>query len=297
MASNMLLRQRNKINYAALNGTGRFVPPSLPTAQTMQENTELRSSQTTFGSATPKMDTRPQATPSSLSRSSLAAKQAEIDALEGQLEILALEEKLVELKVQVKEKQALVSHLTQPPLAPGHAAMFDIYGAQSQDSTTAGMPSYRAFLGLGARYDDCKYYDILQFVDPGISALGTAQGKSAASKMMPEKITPEWESELKGISHIAWSGASVKILSRLIDEGAIDTEGILQYLAYMLRISQLPAKYTWNNILLYDRRCRIMQASTKSAWDIEPGSVATTTLVPKRDNLKTSPPPGYRRVW
>ena len=235
----MLLRQRNKINYAALNGTGRFVSSSLPSAQAMPETSELRSDQTTF--ATPKLDTRPQATPSSLSRSSLAAKQAEIEVLEGQLEILALEEKLADLKIQVNEKQALASHIAQPTL-PLASAQAPIFGAQPQthDGATAGMPSYRAFLGLGTRYDNCKYYDILQFVDPGLAGLGTAQGKSAASKMMPEKITPEWDSELTGISHIAWSGASINILSRLIDEGEVDKEGILQYLAYMLRISQLP---------------------------------------------------------
>ena len=97
----------------------------------------------------------------------------------------------------------------------------------------------------------------------------------------------------ESISPLMWTGASIKILSRIISDGELDTEGTLQYLAYMLRFTQLDISHTWKSLLLYDRRCRIMQAATKDGWEKEPDGVASTTLVkkPQRD------PRGQPREW
>ena len=62
-----------------------------------------------------------------------------------------------------------------------------------------GMPSYRAFLGLGAGVSDCQYYDIMQFVDVGMTGLGVAKGK-CAMKMQPDKIAPEWDDDIENIN-------------------------------------------------------------------------------------------------
>ena len=286
----MLLRPKGRVNYAALHGHGRSMPPSMATVDLTD----------TIFTKSPKQPTMAAQMDSPLdmntSRSSIDNKQVEIDAIESQLEILSLEEKLAELKLELSHKQARAG-LQQVPQNVGPAAQLLQDSAllqaigQAPSASAGSMPAYRAYLGLGAGYGDCQYYDILQFVDAGMSSLGTAKGRSALGKMTPGKISPEWEADMEYVSPMAWSGASVRILSRLIDDGALDTEGIMKYLSYMLRISQLSIPYTWKSTLLYDRRCRIMQAATKDGWDVEPSGVASTTLVKKKD---TQPPAAVR---
>ena len=87
------------------------------------------------------------------------------------------------------------------------------------------------------------------------------------------------ESELFEMSPMMWIGASTKILARLIADEELGKEGILQYLAYVLRISKLYNYNTWSSLLSYDRECRIMQAATKDGWDVEPQGIASTMLV------------------
>ena len=98
----------------------------------------------------------------------------------------------------------------------------------------------RAFLGLGAGDSDCLYYDVMQFSLCQDSVW--LKGKSAVSKMSPDEVNPEW--------------------NQYPDKGELDTEGTLKYLAYMLQITQLAIPVTRKNVL-YDCRCRIMQATSK----------------------------------
>ena len=223
-------------------------------------------------------------TPLSCKHSPFDVKKAEIEALKAELCVLDLEENLAKLRLDVLNKRKAVKELHNPvsdyDILPANPQLDSLYQPTATPSGP-GMPSYRAFLGLGSGLGDCQYYDIMQFLDTGISGIGVAKGKCAVSKMQQDKISPDWDDSIEDISPMMWAGASVKILSRLIADGELDTEGTLKYLAYMLRITQMDIPYTWKSLFLYDRRCRIMQAATKDGWDREPDGVASTTLVKK----------------
>ena len=101
-----------------------------------------------------------------------------------------------------------------------------------------------------------------------------------AMKITPIKLEADWEEDQ--VTHMMCTRASIRILSRMIADKELDTEGVLRYLAYMLRVTQLTGTYTWKSVILYDRRCRMLQASTKEGCDVEPNGVGSTTLVRKQ---------------
>ena len=225
----------------------------------------------------------------------MRSKKAEIDMLESQLQMLDVEEQLAQMQLQVRQKQAVVDSINRsaassrpdnqgPPYSLGNGLLDTRLGLATHKpaQSVAGMTSYRAYLGLGDGYEDCYYYDILQFIEDCPAGLALSKGKSGVHKTSAGKVTPEWETDLLDVSPTQWTGASVKILSRLIADGEIDNEGMLQHLAYILRISRHASKHTWRSVLLYDRQCRIMQAATKSGWDVEPTGVGSTILIPDK---------------
>ena len=55
-------------------------------------------------------------------------------------------------------------------------------GATPVIKPTGGMASYRAFLGLGIGFDEFKYYDIAQFLDP--SPAGTHLTKGSTTRWL-----------------------------------------------------------------------------------------------------------------
>ena len=267
----MYLRQQPRVNYAAFNCGGNKSITATMASNSIHENMDFSSAHLTPAS---KLST-PVHTNKSQGQGLL---KAEIDALEAELSVLDMKEKLSMLQLEVLKKKEAVKDLQHPIDFLSNPQLQTL---PSHQSSFTGMPSYRAFLGLGAGIGDCQYYDTMQFVDVGMTGLGVPKGRCATGKMQPDKIAPEWDDDIANITPLMWTGASMKILSRLIDEGELDTEGILKYLTYMLRFTQMEVPYTWKSLLLYDRRCRIMQAATKSGWDEEPAGVASTTLVKK----------------
>ena len=76
------------------------------------------------------------------------------------------------------------------------------------------------------------------------------------------------------MSLMAWMSARIRILSRLIADNELDTEAVLQQLAFLLRVLHVAKDNTWCSVVKYDRTCRIMQASTKDEWHKEPDNVS-----------------------
>ena len=133
----------------------------------------------------------------------LDVAQAEIDALEAELRALDMEEKLSVLKLEVARRKDIVKGLQNPMHMAGSAESALLNSIlksnthpQATENVFVGMPSYRAFLGLGAGVGECQYYDIVQFMDTGMSGLGVAKGKCAVSKTRPDKISPDWDDSL-----------------------------------------------------------------------------------------------------
>ena len=240
----MFLRQQPKINYSALNSTGYKQHAATMASNTVHEHQQF--------------SPRPSASPHMKVTSPLAT-QAEIEALEAELEVLNMEEKLETLKLEVARKKNIVKGFQDPMERLANSPLLqDILPAkqtaQASGSSFEGMPSYMAFLGLGAGIGECQYFDIMQFLDAGVSGVGAAKGKCGVGKTRPDKISPDWDDCLdENISPLMWTGASIKILSRLISDGELNTDGILRYLAYMLRFTQFDISYTWKSMLLHDR--------------------------------------------
>ena len=240
----MFLRPNSRIDYALLNGHKSSsksssvkldlpvtFPDSLPKQTTMAGNQSPRDLNT--------------------SHSHMEATQAEIDLLESELELLTLEEKATSLKLQLKEKYAAHT-LNQPAAFPnGHREHPPIDHRDHHMLDALLQPLHHdtvSFLGLGAGYGDCKYYDIQQFVDYGVSSLCSAKSKCSVGMMAPSKITPDWEADMEFVSPLAWAGANTKILSRLMEDGDLDMDGVMRYLACTLRITQMNAGvngHTW----------------------------------------------------
>jgi len=86
------------------------------------------------------------------------------------------------------------------------------------------------------------------------------------------------DEDLTYVSPIDYLGANAKLLSRLISEGSIAGEEIFAYLAYSLRISQIAQSHSWRSTLFYDRRFRMIQASTGRSWSSEPAGLASACL-------------------
>ena len=76
---------------------------------------------------------------------------------------------------------------------------------QPNHGLSQGVPFYRALLGLGAGDSDCLCYDVMQFVDIGMSGFSVAKGKSAISKMSPEKVNPEWDENPDKVTPMMWT--------------------------------------------------------------------------------------------
>lgn len=135
-----------------------------------------------------------------------------------------------------------------------------------------------ALLGLEGG-ENLQYYDITQFVDMGVGGLSAetheARGQRASSISQAKIGSLE---DLYKISPFLWMGANAKINAKLLSEGKLQGGRAYGYMAYTLRISQLAQTYSWKSVLLYDRKCRMVQASTNSGWGEEPNGLATLCL-------------------
>ena len=295
----MLLRANKRVDYASLHGFRQLAPSDRNTVQSAVSDLGGRDSSMSQTAdhaihrearllGAEELSPSAKGSPRTL-KDSVIAKKAEIDRLESQLEMLALEQQLAELQHEAKQKQAVINGLqisqsqTQSHLATPSKSLLDTLLGPSQAAVqtpkATNMASYRAYLGLGDGYEDCNYYDIMQFIDDGPVGLGLSKGKAGLQKISAGNLTAEWESGLNEVFPVTWMGASIKILSRLIADRELDTEGTLQHLAYMLHITRLYKKNTWKSVILYDRKRRIMQAATKLQWDCEPNGVGSDTLI------------------
>ena len=79
--------------------------------------------------------------------------------------------------------------------------------------------------------------------------------------MTADIVTP-----LEKVTPLQWTGASLKIMARLIQSNKLNVHGVLQYQAYMAMLTSLAEAYTWVSILQFDRRYRSLQAVFEFSW-------------------------------
>ena len=71
---------------------------------------------------------------------------------------------------------------------------------------------------------------------------------------------------MHSVTPCQWMGVSIYIMSELMSRGELASDHINTYLTYMLKISELASKYTWQSLLRYDREYRRWQAQYKTTW-------------------------------
>ena len=81
------------------------------------------------------------------------------------------------------------------------------------------------------------------------------------NRMTADIVTP-----LEKVTPLQWTGASLRIMARLIQSNKLNVHGVLQYQAYMAMLTSLAESYTWVSILQFDRQYRSLQAVFEFSW-------------------------------
>ena len=114
------------------------------------------------------------------------------------------------------------------------------------------------------RGEKVEYLDIVDFV-PGLL---TAQQKVVVPGSDGQLVFESGprKPKLENISPHQWSAANARIMFQLINEGKLNGRGILDYLAYTVKVSQLGERYEWPTVLYYDRQYRELQSMLQFPW-------------------------------
>jgi hypothetical protein len=111
-----------------------------------------------------------------------------------------------------------------------------------------------------------KYLDITEFVRAmgqeltQEDVLGESQGGQIVFKTGRKKV------HLEQVSPMQWTAASLRIMVEILRTGQLKDHSILDYISYMVKVSELADTYTWVSILHYDRAYIIMQAQNGFRW-------------------------------
>ena len=89
-----------------------------------------------------------------------------------------------------------------------------------------------------------------------------------------------------------WSIANIAILYKLLSEGKLDEQGMVDYLSYTTKIYQLTQRYENVSVYFCDREYRKMQACHKCRWGTDVPHWQTMQLTPRasRNNGRPTPP-------
>ena len=106
-----------------------------------------------------------------------------------------------------------------------------------------------------------KYLDIVDNLDDTRKRVIDVIRIDDDNRMTADIVTP-----LEKVTPLQWTGASLKIMARLIQSNKLNVHGVLQYQAYMAMLTSLAEAYTWVSILQFDRRYRSLQAVFEFSW-------------------------------
>ena len=85
-------------------------------------------------------------------------------------------------------------------------------------------------------------------------------------------------------------GASIRILIDLLRDGLLQHNNLFDYLAYMVKISELTASHAWASVLQFDRAYRQLQAQHGFRWAADTPHLVAVHLQP-RGLTEVRPPP------
>ena len=137
----------------------------------------------------------------------------------------------------------------------------------------------------------CAHYDVVDFigketVEEEIVA-GSHDGKHIVVK---SGVKPKIET----ITLSQWSIANLVILYKLLGEGKLLDQGVIDYLSYTTKVYQLTQRYENVSVYLYDREYRKMQAAHNFRWGTDIPHLHTMQLTPRAPRNNTRVPPGNK---
>ena len=97
------------------------------------------------------------------------------------------------------------------------------------------------------------------------------------------KLGPK-KPKLENLTLSQWSIANLAILYKLVGDGKLAGQSLMDYLSYSTKIYQLVQKCSLTSVLLYDREYRQLQANMGFRWGTDVQHLHTLHLQP-RDKL------------
>jgi len=137
------------------------------------------------------------------------------------------------------------------------------------------------------------HYDVVDFigkdsVEEEVVA-GTLEGRQIIVKSGVK-------AKLEAITLSQWSIANLAILYRLLGEGKLGDEGVIDYLSYTTKIYQLTQRYENVSVYFYDREYRKLQANHSFRWGTDIPHLQTMQLTPRAPRNNARPPPNHVRL-
>ena len=97
--------------------------------------------------------------------------------------------------------------------------------------------------------------------EPDEQEIGSSGGAQVIVRAFKKK-TPALET----ITLLQWMGANVKILNVLLERQNMNVTAIQDYLAYIVKVSELVEEHTWQSVILYDNEYHKRQHRHGFCW-------------------------------
>ena len=89
---------------------------------------------------------------------------------------------------------------------------------------------------------------------------------------------PGAKPKLEKVSPASWGAANMRIFAKLLQEGKLAQEQILDYIAYTIKVSELACRFSWQSVLMYDHEYRGLQAAYGFRWGTDAPHLSTVAL-------------------
>ena len=132
------------------------------------------------------------------------------------------------------------------------------------------------------------YYDICDFIPNAVEeelVVGGQGEQKLVIKSAPKKP------KVENLTLSQWSVANLAILYKLVGEGKLVGNALMDYLSYTTKFYQLVQRCSLVSVLLYDREYRQLQASMGFRWGTDVQHLHTLHLQPRerQSNQGTNP--------
>ena len=124
------------------------------------------------------------------------------------------------------------------------------------------------------------HHDIVDYVNVLGVAMSEEYISCTANGQLVYKSGPA-KPKLEAISQNQWSVANLAILYKLLEEGGLGHDQMLDYLSYTTRIYQLLSSFDQISVFIYDREYRRLQHMHKFRWGTDIPHLQTVHLKPR----------------